>query len=133
MLVSCETDYFLHMAEDRHTHRVDFNALVEFETSESQLVCDLYDISLQGALIGACSGATPGAGTPCKLIINLDEAGDVQIIMNGTVAHKIENRVGIHCESIDSDSMTHLRKLVEYNLGDVDLVDRDFDALNHER
>lgn len=122
-----------YMAEDRLTHRVAFNCLVEFETGESLLVCDLYDISLQGALIGACSGATPAAGTPCKLTINLDEEGEVQIIMQGTVAHKIENRVGIHCESIDSDSMTHLRKLVEYNLGDVELVNRDFDALSHER
>jgi len=29
--------------------------------------------------------------------------------------------------------MTHLRKLVEYNLGDVELVNRDFDALSHEQ
>ena len=51
--------------------------------------------------------------------------------MMGTVARKIENRVGIHCESIDVDSMTHLRRLVEYNLGDVELVNRDFDELVH--
>lgn len=131
MLVSEKNGLFFLMAEDRHTHRVDFNCLVEFETGESLLVCELYDISLQGALIGACSGATPEAGTACKLIINLDEVGAIQIIMNGSVAHKIENRVGIYCESIDDDSMAHLRKLVEYNLGDVELVNRDFDALSH--
>ncbi len=117
------------MAESRHSHRVDFNCLVEFETRESLLVCELYDISLQGALLGACSGATPKSGTPCKLIINLNESNEVQIVMIGTVARKIENRVGIHCESIDSDSMSHLRRLVEYNLGDIDLANRDFDAL----
>ena len=121
------------MSEERNTHRVDFNALVEFETGESQLVCDLYDISLQGALIGACSGATPNAGTACKLTINLDEEGEIKIVMNGSVAHKIENRVGIHCVTIDDVSMAHLRKLVEYNLGDVELVNRDFDALNYEQ
>jgi PilZ domain-containing protein len=119
------------MAENRHTHRVNFDCLVEFEASECQHVCELYDISLQGALIGACSGATPPADTPCKLTIKLDDAGDIQIIMFGTVAHKIENRVGIYCESIDDDSMAHLRKLVEYNLGDVELVNRDFEALNY--
>jgi len=121
------------MSEERNSHRVDFNALVEFETDESQLVCDLYDISLQGALIGACSGATPDAGTNCKLIIKLDDDGETRIVMNGSVAHKIENRVGIHCDEIDELSMTHLRKLVEYNLGDVELVNRDFDALSHEQ
>lgn len=116
----------------RHTHRVSFDSLVEFESTDCRHVCELIDISLEGALIAACSGATPVSGTPCKLKISLDESNEHQIIMVGTVAHKIENRVGIHCESIDAESMTHLRKLVEYNLGDVDLVNRDFKALVHD-
>ena len=119
------------MSENRNSQRITFDTLVEFESGECQHVCELYDISLQGALIGACSGATPEAGTPCKLTINLDENGEIQIIMIGSIAHKIENRVGIHCESIDEDSMSHLRRLVAYNLGDVELVNRDFEALNH--
>ena len=117
------------MTEYRHSHRVSFNSLVKFISSECSHVCELIDISLKGALIAACSGATPKAGTPCRLVINLDETNETQIIMEGTVAHKIENRVGIHCDSIDVDSMIHLRKLIEYNLGDVEMVNRDFDAL----
>ena len=120
------------MEDNRHTHRVNFNCLVEFKSGEYSHVCELVDISLQGALIAACSGATPDAGTPCKLVISLDKTRETQIIMFGSVAHKIENRVGIHCESIDVDSMSHLRKLVEYNLGDVELVNRDFNALVHD-
>ena len=120
------------MAESRRSHRVNFDCLVEFTTSDCKHVCELIDISLQGALIAACSGATPEAGTPCQLKINLVESNEIQIIMNGTVAHKIENRVGIHCESIDVDSMTHLRRLVEYNLGDVELVNREFSSLVYE-
>ena len=120
------------MTEHRRYHRVYFDCLVEFETSECKYVCVLVDISLQGALIAACSGSTPKAGTPCNLTISLDELNEVQIKMVGTVAHKIENRVGIHCDSIDSDSMAHLRRLVESNLGDVDLVNREFNALVHD-
>ena len=120
------------MTEHRHTHRVDFDSIVDFETSDSNYTCELVDISLQGALIAACSGATPEAGTPCKITITLDESKDHQIIMVGRVARKIENRVGIHCDSIDVDSMTHLRRLVEYNLGDVELVNRDLDTLVHD-
>lgn len=120
------------MTESRHSHRVNFNCLVEFTTSESQYICELVDISINGALIAACSGATPNAGTPCQLKISLNESSEVQIIMVGYTARKIENRVGIHCESIDVDSMIHLRKLIEYNLGDVKLVNRDFDSLIHD-
>ena len=119
------------MTEYRHSNRVNFNCFVEFETTECCHVCELIDISLKGALIAGCTGATPAAGTACKLTLTLDEAGEIKIIMIGTTAHKIENRVGIHCEFIDSDSMTHLRKLIEYNLGDVELLTRDFNALLH--
>ena len=120
------------MPENRHFHRVNFNCLVNFEAGEYSYVCELVDISLQGALIAACSGATPSEGTPCKLTINLNDSHEIAIVMEGRVARKIENRVGIHCESIDVDSMQHLRKLVELNLGDTELVNRDFDALIHE-
>ena len=117
------------MTEHRHSHRVNFDCLVEFETGECRHICELVDISLQGALIAACSGATPKAGTPCKLIISLPGSDEIKISMIGRVAHKMENRLGIHCETIDVDSMTHLRRLIEYNLGDVDLVNRDFETL----
>jgi len=120
------------MTENRRSHRVHFDCLVEFEAGGCRHVCELIDISLQGALIGACSGATPEAGTPCKLILSLDESNETQIIIVGTIAHKIENRVGIHCDSIDINSMTHLRRLVEINLGDTDLLNRDLDALAHD-
>lgn len=120
------------MTEHRRTHRVNFDCLVKFITSECKYVCELVDISINGALIAACSGATPKAGTPCQLIISLNESKKVQIVIEGYTARKIENRVGIHCESIDVDSMIHLRKLIEYNLGDVELVNRDFDSLIHD-
>ncbi|MCW8901089.1 MAG: PilZ domain-containing protein [Gammaproteobacteria bacterium] len=120
------------MTEHRRSYRIAFDSLVEFTSTDCRHICELIDISLQGALIAACSGATPDTGTPCQLKISLDDSAEIQIIMNGTVAHKIENRVGIHCESIDSDSMAHLRKLIEYNLGDVELVNRDFETLIHE-
>ena len=120
------------MTEHRHTHRVDFDSQVDFETSDCHYTCELVDISLQGALIAGCSGATPDAGTPCKISITLDKTKEHQIVMVGRVARKIENRVGIHCDSIDVDSMTQLRRLVEFNLGDVELVNRDLEALVHD-
>ena len=119
------------MTDTRHFNRINFDCFVEFHGAECQHICELIDISMNGALIAACTGATPGPGTPCKLIISLDEDKEIQIIMEGKVAHKIENRVGIHCESIDLDSITNLRNLIEYNLDDPDLIDRDLEALGH--
>jgi hypothetical protein len=116
--------------ENRHFHRIHFNCLLKFEFKDSRLDCELADISLRGALIHNCTGATPGKGTPCRLIMTLDNSGDTQIIMQGHVAHKKDNRIGIQCGSIDLDSMIHLRKLVEINTADPALLERDIMALN---
>jgi len=120
------------MTEHRHTHRVKFNTLVEFETIDFNYTCELVDISVQGALLATGSATIPDVGTQCKITIRLNEDQESRIIMIGHVAREMKNAIGIHCDSIDVDSMTHLRRLVEYNLGDVELVHRDFDALIHE-
>ncbi len=117
------------MPDNRHTHRISFDCKVEFKARKILYSCELIDISINGALIGNCSDETPPEGTPCKLTLTLDESSKVQIVMLGTIAHKTENRLGIHCQTIDIVSMTHLRKLVEYNIGDPELLERDFEAL----
>ena len=46
-----------------------------------------------------------------------------------TVAHREGRRAGLACQSIDVDSVTHLRRLVELNAGDPDLLQRELSAL----
>ncbi len=117
------------MTDNRRFQRIHFDCKVEFECKELRVICDLLDISFKGALINNCSGSIPAPGTACRLILTLDESSAVQIIMDGNISHNEDNRVGIHCQSIDLDSMTHLRKLVELNLGDDELLHRELEAL----
>lgn len=117
------------MTENRRFQRIHFDCKVEFEHNGTLEVCDLLDISFKGALIDNCTDAATVVGTACRLTLTLDESSEVRIVMDGSVAHKHLNRVGIRCDSIDIDSMTHLRKLVELNLGDDELLHREFDAL----
>lgn len=116
-------------SEERSFQRIHFDCLVKFELGDLRLDCELVDISLRGALIHNCTGATLDTGAPCKLILSLDETGETQIIMKGSIAHKKNNRIGICCTSIDLDSMTHLRKLVEVNLADPALLEREIMSL----
>ncbi len=117
------------MDEERHFERIHFDCLVKFEFGVYRHDCELIDISLRGALIANCTGATDETGTACKLILSLDDSNNAQIIMLGHIAHKKHNRIGIKCEKIDLDSMTHLRKLVEINSGDPQLLERELAAL----
>jgi len=90
----------------------------------------LQDISLKGALVEAPSGWPGRHGDRCQLHLSL--AGDVDIDMSATVAHVEGPRIGLRCENIDLDSITHLRRLVELNSGNPALLERELPALLHE-
>lgn len=117
------------MSEKRRFQRIDFVCDVEFLSNAGVQKCELVDISLRGALLDPGDDKAPEVGIPCSLVITLDESSDIHIVMQGSIAHKRHARLGMRCENIDSDSMMHLRKLVEYNLGDTSLLERELEAL----
>jgi hypothetical protein len=49
--------------------------------------------------------------------------------MDVSVAHVEDQHIGFRCEHIDLDSITHLRRLVELNVGDTDILYRELSAL----
>lgn len=51
------------------------------------------------------------------------------IKMDITVAYIEDQQIGLDCKGIDLDSITHLRRLVELNLGDANLLKRELMAL----
>ena len=53
------------------------------------------------------------------------QADDARIAMQMRVVHVEGKRVGLRCEHIDLDSITHLRKLVEMNCGDSAQLERE--------
>lgn len=90
----------------------------------------MLDLSFKGALLRLPAGATVTPGDPCLLNIVLSQM-DVGIAMAGEIAH-VElggGRVGLQCRSIDIESITHLRRLLEINLGDAQLLERELKAL----
>ena len=46
-------------------------------------------------------------------------AGSAEVVsMHVAVVHQEPEEIGLQCNAIDIDSVTHLRRLVELNLGD---------------
>lgn len=88
----------------------------------------LIDISFKGALVEAPNEIKPKTGTPALLRIQLDHS-EVVIEMKAEVAHQGPEGLGLHCLSIDMDSMIHLRRLMELNLGDAGLLERELGQL----
>ncbi len=112
----------------RHFHRILFDAPA-FATSAGRTdPCNIIDISLKGALISQPADWSGAIGDKTELEIQLSDNG-AQIIMQGEVAHIENGHIGIQCNQIDIDSISHLRRLAELNLGDAELVERELAAL----
>ena len=88
----------------------------------------LLDISLKGALAERPTFWNPEPGHHCQLEIHLPDS-NVFITMEAVVAHVEPTHLGLHCLSIDLESITHLRRLMELNLGDSSLLERELFAL----
>ncbi|MEW6164083.1 MAG: PilZ domain-containing protein [Pseudomonadota bacterium] len=114
----------------RQFWRASFHSPVQLALHGQVSEAELYDISLKGALVEVAENWPGRAGDHCQLRLHL--AADATIGMSTTVAHVDGRRIGLHCDSIDLDSVTHLRRLVELNAGDPSLLERELSALVSE-
>lgn len=117
--------------ERRHHLRIAFASPAQLIAGERPLEVRVLDLSLKGALVRLPEDAGVLAGAACLLRVDLDEAG-AQICMQCTLAHVEAGQAGLVCHSIDIDSVTHLRRLVELNLGNAELLQRELSALLSE-
>lgn len=113
--------------ERRNFWRAVFHSPVRLATSDGGACARLLDISLRGALLETDSAWQGKPGEECQLYLEL--APDVTISMLTTIMHVEERHIGLRCTSIDLESITHLRRLVELNSGDPAILDREFGAL----
>ena len=112
--------------ERRHFVRVVFDAEAQLLTADGTLAAQLLDLSLKGALVELPKDHGLDAGEPCLLVVQLGEA---RIKMAGDIAHLKGRQAGVQCRSIDLESITHLRRLLEMNLGSAKLLERELQAL----
>lgn len=116
----------------RHFTRIPFDATVRLRAPGAGPIWEgrLLDICLKGALASVPSGWTGVRGDRYALDIEL-VAGQVVIHMEGRIAHVEAHRLGFTWDHLDVDSASHLHRLMELNLGDSQLLQREFAELLH--
>ena len=114
----------------RKFSRIPFQSKATLFLPDGECIVDVLDLSLKGALIHPHSTMFVTVGTNCTLKIRLDNVGTT-IRMGATVVHHLANYYGLACRDIDLESVTHLRRLVELNLGDEALAERELALLSN--
>jgi pSer/pThr/pTyr-binding forkhead associated (FHA) protein len=113
--------------QQRQFSRIPFDVSATLRSDEQSWETDLLDISLHGALIKIPEAFEPDAERQYQLAIHLE--GGPDICMDVSIAHQENQQLGLRCEDIDVESITHLRRLVELNVGDAGILERELSAL----
>ncbi len=116
--------------DKRRFSRIPFDSDIHLVSAEGSWHCKLLDISLKGMLVTVPADWQTKVGSH-YLAEMLLENHDATIRMEISVMHIEDQHAGFRCEHIDLDSISHLRRLVELNLGDSDLLDRELSELSH--
>ena len=88
----------------------------------------LVDIALKGALVHTATLQALVPQEKCRLVLPLTDGGD-SIVMSGKIVHLEGQHVGIQCQDIDVLSLSQLRRLIELNTGDAELMQRELSQL----
>ena len=114
--------------ERRRFSRIHFDAASEVRTAEQRWSVQLIDISFKGLLAHTDSELPLATGTDVEIDIHL-AGNDLVITMPATLRHHHNGYLGFQAGNMDIDSVSHLRRLVELNLGDEQLLERELDHL----
>lgn len=118
----------LETADRRQFTRIAFNSPVHLTGHNGVWTSELLDISLKGVLVAKPSNwkGTVADEFFLKLVLH---QGDIEISMDVEVAHIETDKVGFRCKQIDLESISHLRRLIELNLGDYEILHRELSSL----
>ena len=113
----------------RSFSRIVFDGTTRISQGKRQWQATLLDLSLKGLLIEQPQQWDVDIGQPLQATIPLNE--EIAITMTVDWRHTDNGQVGFECKHIDIDSISHLRRLVELNLGDATLLERELAALGN--
>lgn len=115
--------------EKRRFSRIAFDSDAVLKIKGQEVIGTVEDVSLKGALMSVES-------PPIDLIIGQEaqfdfmiSGSEISVAMQVEIAHIEAKAIGLKCKSIDLDSASHLKRLVEMNLGDEELLLRELHAL----
>ncbi len=116
------------MEDKRRFTRAPFDAKATLGNDDSLWEVELIDISLNGVLIKRPEHWSGQMGEEFAFDMPLGDGAEF-VIMRCTVKRVDDERVGLQCSDIGIESVTHLRRMMELNTGDPELVNREFSQL----
>ncbi|WP_448563603.1 PilZ domain-containing protein [Thalassotalea ganghwensis] len=117
------------MENRRQFTRILFSINASLEVEDTQFPVKIHDISLNGALVTRPESPQALLNKLATLTFTLNDS-DAVVTMHVAIVHQEDDVIGLRCNAIDIDSVTHLRRLVELNLGDEGQLNKELSQLS---
>ncbi len=113
--------------ERRQFQRIDFDAPVSLEQNGQTWNTSILDISLKGILIASANIALDQQQA---VNISIELSTETHIDMVAQWSHSRNDTSGFFWTGVDIDSLSHLRRLLELNTSDEELLHRELGQLS---
>lgn len=114
-------------SDRRRFRRIAFDARTTIAQNGWNWPVQLVDLSLKGLLVQRPDDWQGNRAEAFDVDIRLDPQAHIK--MQVKLAHDEHGQLGFVCENIDLESISHLRRLIELNLGDEEELERELGAL----
>ncbi|WP_117235922.1 PilZ domain-containing protein [Vibrio maerlii] len=116
------------MIERRKFSRISFEAPASIQQGSTTVSGTVRDLSLHGLLVSSenASQLSQEQGLTASVMLNDSE---VSLTLTGQLVAALDKELHIRIDKIDLDSIAHLRRLVELNMADEELLNRDLESL----
>ena len=112
------------MNERRNFQRVPFAISTEINCAGNQYSGELSDISLQGATVLIDENIPLTEGNRCRLTIAL-LGSEVTLRFDTDIIQRQGKRIGFRFVSKDIETASHLRRLLELNIGSSEVIEKE--------
>jgi hypothetical protein len=117
------------MTERRRFSRILYQAPAELRQGDITFNCAIQDLSLHGMLLTSADDNPIDADKLVDVFFHLPES-DIVIALTANVIEITPAQMRTSIEHIDIDSISHLKRLVELNMGDDALLHREIEQLS---
>ncbi|EDQ01290.1 PilZ domain-containing protein [Shewanella benthica] len=120
------------MDEKRKFSRILYATGAQLTQADKVWTTKILDLSLNGALVEEPDSFTIDNA---PIILNFTLQGsDIEMQMETRLIHQKSGHLGLRCEHIDVDSISHLRRMIELNTGDSSMLNRELELFiaDHE-
>lgn len=107
---------------DRYYSRISFVVDAEVLVDGKQTPGEMLDLSLRGTLLNLDSASALVIGESYPIVIHLPSS-DITIRVDAELVHQNGNYSGFKFQSLDVESMAHLRNILDLNIGNHDKLD----------